>query len=215
MKKFIKEYLRIISFSFIGLVFMIASFYLVINYYHSEEVKTKIYISSDNIYYKNYREKLYSINSNLQTYKDNKTRKYESMNSYLTSCYNVMSQNNTLANITPNSFYNTYDIYMLGARFQSDILNTCWALHLSNIKQSKDKFKDFAPYVTNNVKTITNQTNYAMNELQNNSSYFWTTKVTSSTIRNYLNSDYTVIAESYNDFADIILFLSEAINDGG
>ena len=43
MKKFITDYLNIIIYCILGLVLMIASFYLCINYYHSEEVKTTIY----------------------------------------------------------------------------------------------------------------------------------------------------------------------------
>ena len=48
---------------------------------------------------------------------------------------------------------------------------------------------------------------------QNNSSYFYTTSITSSTIRNSLLADYSIIANSYNSFADNILLLSKYINE--
>ena len=57
--------------------------------------------------------------------------------------------------------------------------------------------------------------NNALEEIHNNSSYFFTTKVASTTIRNYLRSDYNIIVDSYQDFANIILNLSELINKGG
>ena len=74
------------------------------------------------------------------------------------------------------------------------------------------EFQDVAPYVTSSINTINNQVNFALAEIQNNSSYFYTTNITSSTIRNYLSSDYTMISNAYNEFADIILNLSETIN---
>ena len=55
MKKFITDYLNIIIYCILGLVLMIASFYLSINYYHSEEVKTTIYVSDTDAKYLNYK----------------------------------------------------------------------------------------------------------------------------------------------------------------
>ena len=54
MKKFITDYLNIIIYCILGLVLMIASFYLFINYYHSEEVKTTIYVSDTDAKYLKY-----------------------------------------------------------------------------------------------------------------------------------------------------------------
>ena len=61
MKNFIKEYLNIIAYSTIGLIFVITSFYLIMNYYHSEEVKTTIYVSENDINYQGYKDKLEKI----------------------------------------------------------------------------------------------------------------------------------------------------------
>ena len=44
-----------------------------------------------------------------------------------------------------------------------------------------------------------------MEEIQNNSSYYFSTNVSSSTIRNSLSSDYTIIANSYIEFANILI----------
>ena len=58
MKKFITDYLNIIIYCILGLVLMIASFYLFINYYHSEEVKTTIYVSDTDTKYLNYKQNI-------------------------------------------------------------------------------------------------------------------------------------------------------------
>ena len=70
MKKFITDYLNIIIYCILGLVLMIASFYLFINYYHSEEVKTTIYVSDTDAKYLNYKQNIETLDNNLTKYKD-------------------------------------------------------------------------------------------------------------------------------------------------
>lgn len=219
MKKFIKEYLKIISYSLIGLTLVLTSFYLVMNYYHSEEVKRTIYIHQNDLNYQNYNAKLEQIKNNLNTYNSNKNKNnfYRKLYNKLMTCQTVMNGEGTLAKIQVNSSFSANDIYKIGTRFQSDILNICWAMHLSFLTEEDidDEYKEIAPYIVSYINSITNQTSFALKELQNNSSYFYTTNITSSTVRNYLAADYHLIAKSYNDFADIILELSEKINDNG
>ena len=40
-----------------SLVFVVASFYLVMTYYHSEEVKTTVYVSQNDINYQSYKKR--------------------------------------------------------------------------------------------------------------------------------------------------------------
>ena len=74
MKKFIREYLRVIAYTATGLVFVITSFYLLMNYYHSEEVKKPLYISANDIDYVEYNEKLEEISDNLKKYDNSGNR---------------------------------------------------------------------------------------------------------------------------------------------
>lgn len=218
MKQFIKNYLNLIAMSITGMVFVITSFYFIMNYYHSDEVKKVIYISENDYNYKTQRDKIKKINDNLVKFKslNVKNKNYVYLENQLETCYNVMKDTGSLYSLEPNKYYSSYDVYKLGGKFQNSVLNICWALHLSYLKGDNlpDEVKEIGPFVTGNVKTITNRTRDALMELQNNSSYFFTTNVTSLTLRNYLESDYQAIASSYNDFADILLNLSEVINGG-
>lgn len=219
MKKFISEYLRIIVYTTLGLMLIISGFYLLMNYYHSEEVKTTLYISENEINVQNYKSKLEDIQSNLNKFKNNKNNNtsYAKLYNKLVSCSSVLKAEGTLSTIETNKYYSSYDIYQLGTNLQSNLLNVCWALQISYItsEEAEEEVKILAPYVKNSIDLITNQTSFALEEIQNNSSYFYTTSVTASTIRNYLSSDYKLIANSYNQFADIILSLSKQINEGG
>ncbi len=217
MKKFIREYLRVIAYTATGLVFGIASFYLLMNYYHSEEVSKPLYISQNDVDYTEYKTKISKIDENLKRFDSMKSKNDElkTMYSKLISCRTVMDGDKTLSKLKVDNYFKPVDIYQLGSSFQSEVLNICWAMHLSYLTSDTPpvSFKEYAPYISSSVKSITNQINFALDEIQNNSSYFYTTNITSSTIRNYLKSDYSIITDSYNEFADIVLELSESLNE--
>ena len=217
MKIFIKEYLKIIASAATGIVFLFASFYLVINYYHSQELKSDIYIGENDTKLVNYKNTLDEINTNLIKYQNKKqsNEEYNEMYNRLMTCHNVMNQQDLYAKIETNRFYSPHDVYKLGANFQTQVLNICWALHLSTIKD-ETKFKSFkneAPFVASQVNIITRRVSDSIDELLNNSSYFYNTNITSKIVRNYLESDYLMITDSYQDFANIVLYLSEIINE--
>lgn len=216
MKKFIKEYLRIFAYTAIGFVLIISGFYLMLNYYHKEELGKVLYVSENDVNYQNYKSKIERIETNLNKFqkKKSKNKAYTTMYNKLTTCQIVLTGEGTLFKLPINTYINSYDVYKLGSRFQSDVLNICYAMHLSYLKEENlpSEFESIAPYVLSTIETISSQTNFALKELQNNSSYFYSTNITSSTIRNYLSSDYQVIVNSYIEFADVILALSEEIN---
>ena len=151
MKKFIREYLRVIAYTATGLVFVITSFYLLMNYYHSEEVKKPLYISANDIDYVEYNEKLEEISDNLKKYDNsgNRDTNLRTMYSKLISCHTVMQGDNTLAKMKVDTPFKPIDVYRLGSSFQSDVLNICWAMHLSYLIGDKapEEFKDVAPYI--------------------------------------------------------------------
>jgi len=220
MKIFLKSYLNIVATSLIGLVFMIASFFLIINYYHYEELNKPFYVSENDVFHKIYKGKLEKVNTNLQKFNGSAYHEYhpyKTMYNHLLSCYKVMNSENIYSNMKTNAYYTPKEVFDLGSKFQTDIINVCWALHLSYLKEDDvpKEFQDVSKVIASEVNTITNQVNNALSEIQNNSSYFYTTNVTSATVRNYLLSDYTAISNSYSEFADIIVLLSDMINNGG
>lgn len=218
MKNFIAQYIRIIAYTTIGLILLVSGFYIMINYYHSQEVKNNLYIADGEINLQNYNSKIEEIERNLNKFNSkNATQVNRNMYNKLNTCTSVLKSEGTFKSINYNSYYNSVDIYKLGSKVKTDLLNVCWVLHLSYItgEDAPEEFKTIAPYIQNSIDMISKQTSFALEEIQNNSSYFYTTSVTSSTIRNYLSSDYQIIANSYNKFADILLELSKLINEGG
>ena len=216
MKKFIKNYIKVISTALIGLVFTLASFYLIMNYNHSEEIKKQVYISFNDSKYQTGQETLKKINDNLNKFKqDGKSNNAKVLmyNSIL-NCYNAMQSEGTFFTLRTDKNYNSFEIYNLGANFQSKIINSCYVLNLSYLKTDDvpKEYKKVAPFINSYVDSISANVQDSLAEIENNSSYFYTTNITSVTVRNYLNSDYSTIANAYIDFANIILNLSENIN---
>ena len=219
MKNFIKEYLKIIAVAITGFVFVLTSFYFVINYYHGEELKQQVYVGESDPKLVTYKNTLNQIKTNLVTFEKNKNtnQAYQKMYNSISTCHTVMTGQGLYYSMETNRYYGANDIYQLGSKFQSEILNVCWALQMGSVRDdsSTNPFKEVSPFITSEVNSISEKTSGAMEELLNNSSYFYTTRITSTTIRNYLTSDYSMIVDSYQDFADIILSLSKMINEGG
>ena len=219
MKKFIKDYIKLISLALTGLVFILGSFYLIMNYNHSEELKKTIYITPNDYYYKKHQEILADLSENLIEFRNKKINNasYSTMYQSLSNCYNVLQSDGTLSKVIPNNSYTSLDVYNLGDTFQNTVINSCYVLNLSYLKTDDvpKEFKSISPFITSYVDSINLNIEDSLSEIQNNSSYFYSTNITSAAIRNYLRSDYKIIANSYNDFASILLYLSEYINNGG
>ena len=219
MKKFIKDYIKIIGITLTGLVFILASFYLIMNYNHSEELKKSIYIGEKDPYYSKHKELLNDISSNLLTFrnKKNSNQAYQRMYDSLSNCYNILQDEGTFSRINVNNIYSSYEIYKLGENFQNKVINLCYAYNLGYLKgdDSPKEFKSISPFVASYAESLNENVEDSLSEIKNNSSYFYSTNITSATVRNYLTSSYKTISMSYNDFASIILYLSEYINNGG
>ena len=173
MKKFITDYLNIIIYCILGLVLMIASFYLFINYYHSEEVKTTIYVSDTDAKYLNYKQNLETLDNNLTKYKNstNKDKSKDTLYNKLYTCSHILKDAGTFYQVIPNQFYTNYDIYQLGSKFQTDILNICYASHLSYLTTNEvdENLQIVGSFLKNDVNILSNQIKFAMEEIQNNS----------------------------------------------
>lgn len=217
MKKFLNDYLNIIIYTILGFTFIIAGFYLMINYYHSQEIKTPIYISDNEIKYTSYRNTIQELDTSLSKYKNTDDEIRRDIYNKVNTCSTILKSEGTLYTLQTNQTLSSYDVYKLGEIFQSTILNVCYATHLSYLNEDNipNTYKNLGSLIQNNVNILSNQTTFALDEIKNNSSYYFNTNISSATVRNNLLSDYNLIASSYNEFAKMVLTLSEVLNEGG
>ena len=221
MKKFIKNYLNLIAMSITGMVFVFASFYILMNYNHNEELKKNIYIGDNEVNYTAHKEKLNNLNDNLNKIKNKKNvnSKYREIVNGLSECYTVLQSKESFAGIQTNKEYNSYEIHQLGTNFQNNVLNLCWNVGLGTLSNDTKEnslpttLKNIKPIIEDYISSIEYNLSDSLDEIKNNSSYFYTTSIASATVRNYLGSDYQSIAKSYNDFVNILVRISEIINE--
>ena len=78
MKNILKEYVKIFGYAITGIVFVFASFYLIINVYHMEELSQKANIDiKNNEKYKSIEEKIENINKNLDVSLNNSKKQVD------------------------------------------------------------------------------------------------------------------------------------------
>ena len=218
MKKLIKEYVKVLAFTFTGVIFILASFYLIMNYNHSEELKSTVFIGEDDIYYSNHKKLLSELNSNLTKYRQSKSKNatYNMINDGLSNCYNIIQREKTFSKITPNNYYSSLEIYNLGSTFQSVVMNSCYLSNLTFLQTDvPDELKPIAPMTVSYIESISRNVDDSLREIENNSSYFFQSNVTSASVRNYLGSSYKTIGDAYNDFTSVLVYLSNYINSEG
>ena len=218
MKKLLVDYFKIIIYTILIFGFIISSFYLLINYYYISEIKRKIYVGPNDSSYLSYQEKLTKIATNLTNFtaKNNHTAEEKLLYIEINNCHMVMQEAGTLGKIPVNTYFSNKDVYDLGSKFQSRVYNVCWAENLSSLLHvdNSSKFSNMVLPIKSSVELLNSQVQYALKELENNSSYFYSTNINAYTIRNYLDTDYNMIVSSYNGLADIVLYLSELLNGG-
>lgn len=213
MKKLINDYIKVVTYIFLGLTFMISSFYLLINFYHSSELKRTIYMDSADSKLTSYQLSLDKLNSSLNRFNAIENKEYLELNSNLHSCYTILKSDETLLKFKPFEYYNYYDVYTIGSYFQNNLVNMCY---LSYLKTNLDKkeYDKISGLVASNMNNLDKQVQYALDELSNNGSYYFTTNVTSSTVRDTLTSDFEIISSSYINFIDTLVEISDYINGG-
>lgn len=218
---FIKQYIKIINYSLIGLVFGFACFYLLANSYHYLEIRKDYYINFNNQpIIQGIEEKLNNINSNISTFNTNTYVGNVPNNKMMVIYYNLKScianfSNETYTGIKEKESINIIDVYNLRESYENDILNNCIVTSLYwTTTLEKDNFN--STYLVNNseminlyVDSLLDETSYLKKDLLNNSSYFYNTSIASSSIKNNTRDGFYEVMSSYDKAASFVEFISE------
>lgn len=220
MKKILIEYVNIIGYVVTGLIFGLACFILFLNLYHSKEVADR-YVKNDNyvdVYTKN-KDKLEQIKKNANSFNPNQFRgdidqiNLMSVKANLDMC--VSKYEDTQANqIFTKKELGIQDVYQLLEYYQSDIVNDCITLQIYSIRSSNNsvKMKSFntiQPFVQTTSKMLMSDLDYMKRNLQNNSSYSFSSDYDKINIFNMTRDSYTKIEASYQNSIDLVYEVSE------
>lgn len=222
MISFIKQYIKLINYAMIGIVFAFASFYLLLNAYHYLEVrKTFDMPIKDETIVKSLDKHLEKITADLSTFKQNDyhgkiaTTRMMAISQNLKSC-STQLQNETITKLKEKNSLDIRDVYHLRESFENDVVGGCLVPNLLWISNIDESIVPDATLIANS-KLITmyidqlrlEATNYLKKDLLNNSSYFFNTSITTSSTKNNVKDGFYEVMASYNDAAKLIEYLSD------
>ena len=218
---FLKQYIKIINYALMGLVFGFASFYILANGYHYLEIRKDYVINFDNqILVKDIQKKLDNINTNISSFNVNSYKgnisnnRMSQIHQNLKSCV-VKFNNDTYKNLIKQDKVSIIDVYKLRESYENDILSDCIVTNLYwTTTINKDNFK--SEYLLNNkdiiklyVNSLLNETSYLKKDLLNNSSYYFNTDIASSSIKDNTRDGFYEVMGAYNNASEFVLFVSE------
>ncbi len=216
MKKFILEYVNIIGYVITGLIFSLAVFILFINFYHYKEVAIT-YNKGDsymNTYNKS-KETIQSIKNDLSVYDpnayhggaDNTT--LMQIHGRLNLCVSAF-ENSKVNDILQKQVVGIKDVYSFSTLYQSEILNDCVVMQIYSINGSNiPSYNAIKPYIDLDVKSLLSDLNYTKKNLQNNSSYQFTSDFDRVNVFDITRDSYTNIEASYNRSLELVKLLSQ------
>lgn len=219
--EFIKQYVKVINYALMGLVFGFACFYLLANGYHYLEIRKDHYVNFDNQpLVQEIEKKLDNINSNISAFNTNAyngnipNSKMMVISQNLRSCISSFN-NDTYKEIKSKNQISIIDVYNLRESYENNILNDCIVTNLYwTTTITKENFN--STYLNNNkklielyVNSLLNETSYVKKDLLNNSSYFFNTSIASSSVKDNTKDGFYEVMGAYNQAASFVEFISD------
>lgn len=224
MKEILKEYAKIFSYTVTGIVFIFASFYLIMNVYHMQEVASSfpLYINEDENY-KEIKEKIANIDkyTNVSINKSKTTASKEflaTLNAKLKYCSSALN-NEVFKELETKKTMNIKDVYNLRNSVNANVINGCLVeqLHYLTYYDNKDGnsngLTNYSNYIKLNIDTISNQLNYIDKDILNNSSYYYNSSNANLSVMEKHKDMYDSIMTTYKEAASLVEMLSKWLYD--
>lgn len=223
--EFFKQYLRIINYAMMGLVFVFAGFYLLSNAYHYLEIRKDLVLDFDSQpLVKNIEEKVEKIDSKLSSFSIDNYHGTISKNQMQLIYFNLKAcvesfQNETMQSMKNKKKLTIIDVYQLRESYENNILSNCIVNNLYWLTTiSPETFPSL--YLLNNqnmiqlyINTLLDETTYLKKDLLNNSSYFYNTSIASSSVKDNTRDGFYEVMGAYNKAISFVEFVSDWFNN--
>lgn len=198
---FFKQYLKIMNYSLIGIIFSFASFYLILNLFHFIEVRKEYNADfKNNALVLSIDDTLEEVNKNIPLIKsDNyKTHFDNCIKAFNSDSYNNLKTSNKI---------NIKDVYKLVNDYNNLIVDKCFNDNMYFILNSDIKsIKNNIDLIKLNLNFIYTDTYYLKKDLLSNSNYSFNTILNS---KDTVKDSFDEIMNSYNRAAKLLLYLSD------
>ena len=221
--EFIKEYLKIVSYSLLGLIFSFAAFYLLANLYHYLEIRKDYTADFKNqTVIINIDDSLNKIQRNISTYNPNTyngtmpSTEMTKIRQNISNCVDSIN-NEVYTSLKEKTTLTILDVYKLRESYEDKVYNNCIVNNLYWLTTIEDSYPS-ATLVANRdltieyFSTLKNSTFYLKKDLINNSSYFYNTSVASASVKDNTKDGFYEVMEAYTRATNFVLNLSNWFN---
>lgn len=224
MKEVLKEYAKIFSYTVTGIVFIFASFYLIMNVYHMQEVSSSFSLNvEEDENYKEIKEKISNINKytnvSINKSKGKADKQFlATLNSKLKYCSTALN-NEVFKELENKKNMNIKDVYNLRNTLNANVINGCLVeqLHYLTYYNNKDGnsngLTNYSNYIKLNIDSISNNLNYVDKDILNNSSYYYNSSNANLSVMNKHKDMYDTIMITYKEAASLVEMLSKWVYD--
>lgn len=220
MKHILKEYAKIFSYTMTGIVFVFASFYLIINIYHMKEVSASFILAiEEDANYNEINEKIQNIEKYTNVSVNKSKTKVDkqflaNLNAKLKYCASALN-NDTFKELANTKEMNIKEVYNLRNTLSSNVINGCLIeqLHYLTYYNDKDGFSNgftkYSDYIKLNIDTISSKLNYIDKDFLNNSSYYYNSTNATASVMNKQKDMYEDIMNTYNQSASLVEMIAK------
>ena len=221
MKNFICEYLRLIGYTVVGLVFAYCSFYLLINLYHQRELaNTMTYSAQEDTVYNSVMTKIEDAKNKINQFQSSDytgavpVHQLLNIQGRLQICTRQF-ENDTFLALKDKKELTILDVEELRKSLQNDVLNSCMVEQLYDlaVADETDRFdiptlRTIAPYLELDIKNLLASNNYLTSDYQSNHIYYFTTSHSRLSFFDKLKLGYAEVIATYNRAADLLVEIS-------
>lgn len=220
MKQILKEYVKILAYAITGIVFVFASFYLIMNIYHMEEVSSTFSLNvEEDTNYQEIKKKIDNTQKYTTVSVNDSIGKADkeflaTLKSKLTYC-NTALNNDTFQELAHKKEMSIKDVYNLKNVLNANVINGClieqlhYLTYYDNKDGNSDGLTNYSEYIKLNIDTIRSKLDYIDKDMLNNSSYYYNSSNATVSIMNKYQDMYDDIMTTYNQSASLVELLSK------
>jgi len=216
MRIFVNEYTKIAAYAFLGIIFSYASFYLIANIYHYQEIRKEVVINTKEM------DSYVKTKHNLERIKRNNAINVDSYNggidsfwllnlqSALTDCYDSMN-NDVFKSLEKKQAINVKNVEALRQTLVNDVVNSCLIGNLYSVTSQDSKYtflENDNKYIKSEIDSINKRTDFINRQLNNNSSLYFNTEFATKNVYNDVDDTFQYLLDIYKDSSNLLLEIS-------
>lgn len=220
MRIFINEYIKVLAYSLIGLLFAYSAFYLIANIYHYQEIRKtydKNIVEIDN--YKKIKNNINKIKDNITVDSNNYTEEtslsVKQLRNNLSNCLTYLD-NDYFKDLKSKEKVDIKDVENLRAVVSNDVINGCLIENIYYITYQNEYNMNFLEFnnqiIKSHIDSLNNQLYYINRDIQNNSSFYFNTKFINNNNYDKVGDHFNNLLDIYKESSDLVLIISDKYN---